>query len=116
MVNVRPLAPSSYLYPCDRRTLDDTAYYFDFDYEGGRSPDAHAREAIDLANAWMADGARGMLELRQEPDGSLQILDIRRELAAARRRAAARVEGGRLSCVRPGPDAARAARAARATT
>ena len=90
MVNVRPLAPSSYLYPFDRRTLNDIAYYFDFDYADGRSADVHAREAIDLANAWMADGARGMLELRQEPDGSLQLLDTRRELAAAPRRAVLR--------------------------
>lgn len=90
MVNVRPLAPFSYLYPFDRRTLHEIAYYFDFDYADGRTADVHARGAIDLAHAWMADGARGMLELSQEADGTLQLLDTRGELAVAPRRAVLR--------------------------
>ncbi len=87
MVNVRPMAAFSYLYPFDRRKLSDIAYYFDFDYADGRADDAYASEVIELTRAWMADKARGTLEMRHEPDGSLHVLDTRRELAVAPRRA-----------------------------
>jgi len=66
------------------------SYYFDFDYVDGRADDAYAREAIETTRTWMADGARGMLEMWQEPDGTLYILDTRRELTAAPRRAVLR--------------------------
>jgi ribosomal peptide maturation radical SAM protein 1 len=87
LVNVRPLAPFSYLYPFERRKQMATAYYFDFDYADGRTNDLYAGAAIDLVRTWMADSARGMLELRQEADGALQLLDTRRELAKAPLRA-----------------------------
>jgi ribosomal peptide maturation radical SAM protein 1 len=90
MVNVRPMAPFTYLYPFERQKLMEIAYYFDFDYADGRTDDAYAREAIEIVRAWMADDACGMLEMRQEPDGTLYILDTRRELAAAPRRAVLR--------------------------
>lgn len=90
MVNVRPMAPFSYLYPFERRKLMEIAYYFDFDYADGRTDDAYAREAIEIVRVWKADNARGMLEMRQEPDGTLYILDTRRELALAPRRAVLR--------------------------
>src|SRR5205085_4679909 len=49
--------------------------------------DYYAREAIDFTRTWMADSARGTLEMKQEPDGTMSLLDTRRELAAAPRRA-----------------------------
>src|SRR5262249_37350347 len=90
MVNVRPMAPFSYLYPFERQKLMQIAYYFDFDYADRRADDAYARQAIETVRAWMADRARGMLEMWQEPDGALYILDTRRELAVAPRRAVLR--------------------------
>jgi ribosomal peptide maturation radical SAM protein 1 len=87
MVNVRPMTPFSFLYPFEQQKLMKIAYYFDFDYADGRSDDIYAREAIELIRVWMADHARGMLEMRWEPDGSLYILDTRRDLAVAPRRA-----------------------------
>src|SRR5262249_37930580 len=68
MVNVRPMAPFSYLYPFERQRLMQIAYYFDFDYADSRADDAYARQAIETVRAWMADRARGMLEMWQEPD------------------------------------------------
>jgi ribosomal peptide maturation radical SAM protein 1 len=90
MVNVRPMSPFSYLYPFERKQLMEIAYYFDFDYADGRADDAYAREAVALVCAWMEDPARGKLEMRREPDGALHLLDTRRDLAAAPRRAVLR--------------------------
>src|SRR5262249_32789970 len=87
MTNVRPMAPFSYLYPFGRKELMKIAYYFDFDYADGRTDDAYARAAIEVVRAWKEDSARGMLEVSQESDGTVCIIDSRRELAATPRRA-----------------------------
>jgi ribosomal peptide maturation radical SAM protein 1 len=87
MMNIRPMAPFSYLYPFDRRTLMNIAYYFDFDYADGRSDDDYASEVVTLTRAWMADKGRGMLAVHSDRGGSVEVLDTRRELAAAPRRA-----------------------------
>jgi ribosomal peptide maturation radical SAM protein 1 len=90
MVNVRPMAPFSYLYPFENKKLMEIAYYFDFDYADGRTDAEYAYEAVELTRTWMADSGRGMLEMSREPDGTLCILDTRRELAAEPRRAVLR--------------------------
>ena len=90
MVNVRPMAPFTYLYPFGRTQQMQIAYYFDFDYEEGRAEDTYAREALGLVRTWMADGARGDLQLSSHPDGTLELLDTRRELAESPRRAVLR--------------------------
>jgi ribosomal peptide maturation radical SAM protein 1 len=87
MVNVRPMAPFTYLYPFARRTLMEIAYYFDFDYADGRADDTYAGEAIELTRAWIADKARGMLALEQAPDGRLRLLDTRSHIARSPRQA-----------------------------
>jgi ribosomal peptide maturation radical SAM protein 1 len=87
MANVRPMAPFSFLYPFDHRTLMNIAYYFDFDYTDGRADDQYARDAIALTREWMADKGRGMLAVRSDETGSLEVLDTRREFAGAPRRA-----------------------------
>jgi ribosomal peptide maturation radical SAM protein 1 len=79
MTNVRPMAPFTYLYPFDQRVLMNVAYYFDFDYDDGRVDEAFARAAVDLAREWRADGQRGMLELRADTAGSLELFDTRRD-------------------------------------
>ncbi|MCW3100596.1 MAG: hpnR [Chthonomonadaceae bacterium] len=90
MVNIRPMAPFTYLYPFERQKLMEIAYYFDFDYEDGRTDDAYARQTLETVREWIADGARGMLEMRDESDGTLYLLDTRRELASAPRQATLR--------------------------
>ena len=78
MKNVRPMAPFTYLYPFDRRSLMRIAYYFDFDYDDGRAADAYAEETIALLREWQSDGNRGMLQMTSG-DGVLEIIDTRRE-------------------------------------
>ena len=65
MVNIRPMAPFTYLYPFEPQKLMEIAYYFDFDYADGHASDAYAAEAVALTRAWIKDAARGMLEMRQ---------------------------------------------------
>jgi len=79
MSNVRPMTPFTYLYPFDRHAQNTISYYFDFDYDDGRAADAYAQEAIHLAREWREDNHRGMLELRVDAAGSLEINDTRRE-------------------------------------
>jgi ribosomal peptide maturation radical SAM protein 1 len=88
MVNVRPMAPFTYLYPFERASQMNIAYYFDFDYASGLSADACARDAVGLVRTWMADGARGRLELRTLDDGAVELLDTRPRVASGPRRAA----------------------------
>jgi ribosomal peptide maturation radical SAM protein 1 len=90
MQNVRPMAPFTFLYPFPRRTQMEIAYYFDFDYADGRRDDEYAREAIELTRAWMAQEDRGSLELHTESDGTLELLDTRRNLAGPPQRAVLR--------------------------
>jgi ribosomal peptide maturation radical SAM protein 1 len=103
MENVRPMAPFTYLYPFDRAALMDIAYYFDFDYEDDRGDDSYAHEAIDLVRAWMADSPRGALELKQDAEGTVELLDTRRALTVEPRRAVLRSWKAAvyLACDRP---------------
>jgi ribosomal peptide maturation radical SAM protein 1 len=87
MVNVRPMAPFTYLYPFEHESQMNIAYYFDFDYASGLSADACARDAVELVRTWMADGARGRLELRTLDSGALELLDTRPRVAPGPRRA-----------------------------
>ena len=88
MENIRPMAPFLTLYPFEQPEVMEIAYYFDFDYADARTDDVHAHEAVELAKTWMADTACGMLAMHEDVDGTLYILDTRRELAAAPGRAA----------------------------
>jgi hypothetical protein len=52
--------------------------------------DAYAQAAIDMVRVWMADGDRGMLQMKLDAAGSLELLDTRGERASAPRRAVLR--------------------------
>jgi ribosomal peptide maturation radical SAM protein 1 len=90
IVNLRPMAPFTFLYPFEPRKLLDIAYYFDFDYADGRLDDTYAQAAIDMVRIWMGDGDRGMLQMKWDTAGSLELLDTRGERANAPRRAVLR--------------------------
>jgi ribosomal peptide maturation radical SAM protein 1 len=77
MVNLRPMAPFTYLYPFGARPLRDIAYYFDFDYADGRTEDSFAAAAVALTREWMAAQNRGALELRLLEDGAIEVVDTR---------------------------------------
>jgi ribosomal peptide maturation radical SAM protein 1 len=78
MANVRASAPYRYLYRADDDALDRIAYYFDFDYQDGRTkPDEYAQRAIALVDKWSADDNRGDLRQRVRADGRVEIHDSR---------------------------------------
>jgi ribosomal peptide maturation radical SAM protein 1 len=78
LVNLRPMAPFTYIYPFKPQRLADIAYYFEFDYADGRRDDAFATSAIIKVREWMADRARGMLSIERDADGDLILIDTRR--------------------------------------
>jgi len=82
MQNVRPKAPLSHIYPFPREEVMEIAYYFDFDYADGRSPNARAGRVIELAREWMADTERGQLALSVDADGAVHLDDSRRRPGA----------------------------------
>ena len=41
----------------------------------GRADDSYAQAAIDLVRTWKADGDRGMLQMRVDGSGSVELLD-----------------------------------------
>jgi ribosomal peptide maturation radical SAM protein 1 len=108
LVNLRPMAPFTFLYPFEPRKLMNIAYYFDFDYADGRADDTYAQPAIDMVRVWMADRDRGMLLMRLDDAGTLELLDTRGERTNAPRRATLRgwKAAAFLACDRAQPLAA----------
>jgi ribosomal peptide maturation radical SAM protein 1 len=86
MENVRPKAPLSHIYPFPREDVMEIAYYFDFDYADGRSANAPAGRALELARSWMADAERGLLALTVVEDRTVHLADSRRRPGAASER------------------------------
>lgn len=87
MINLRPSAPFTYLYPFDSKTLSNIAYYFEFDYADGREADTYAADAINMVRRWMADDHRGALTLASNGAGPLELRDTRGERVNAPLRA-----------------------------
>jgi ribosomal peptide maturation radical SAM protein 1 len=83
MENVRPKAPLSHIYPFPRDDVMEIAYYFDFDYPDGRSANAHAGRALEVARAWMDDDDRGLLAVMVDGDRTVRLADSRRRPGAA---------------------------------
>lgn len=78
IANVRASESYRHLYRADDDALDRIAYYFDFDYQDGRSrPGEYAERAVSLVAEWSADDNRGDLRQRIRADGSVEILDSR---------------------------------------
>jgi ribosomal peptide maturation radical SAM protein 1 len=78
IANVRASQAYRHLYRADDDALDRIAYYFDFDYQDGRSrPGEYAERAVGLVEEWSADDNRGDLRQRIQADDRVEILDSR---------------------------------------
>jgi len=84
ILNVRPMAPYEHLYPFDRDSLMNIAYFFDYDYAKEEDPDECWRDAVTLADEWRLDPETGTLASVTMPDGSLEIVDTREHTAGGR--------------------------------
>jgi ribosomal peptide maturation radical SAM protein 1 len=76
-LNVRPLAPYTYLYPFDQASLSRIAYYFDFDYAPGVDPTGYAQDVIAYTAEWQTTPETGALASTVTPDGRLVLIDKR---------------------------------------
>ena len=74
LTRIRPIEPYAYLYPFDEETLRRIAYYFDYDYVDGRSPESYAEPALAVARSWMARGPQGGVWTILGGDGSLAVI------------------------------------------
>jgi ribosomal peptide maturation radical SAM protein 1 len=86
LVNVRPMAAFTCLYPFAVEEVARIAYYFEYDHADGHAPDAHVGDALELVRTWMADGNPGSLTVSPTPYGAV-IEDTRRGVENPPRRA-----------------------------
>ena len=77
LLNIRPMAIYSYLYPFPAEALRRIAYYFDFDYAGDADPRGLATDVIAYANAWQHDQQRGTLLAVETGRGETHLVDTR---------------------------------------
>jgi ribosomal peptide maturation radical SAM protein 1 len=77
---LRPARAYFYVFPLGRRELDRLAYFFDFDYEDNRQPDAYLEPVQRAVQRWWrsrsADPA-ARLDARFDDDGNVEVIDTR---------------------------------------
>jgi ribosomal peptide maturation radical SAM protein 1 len=78
--NVVASFPYRLIYPLEEKTLDDLAYYFDYDYEDGRNPEQYtaglADEIMKWRNLWNRSSSRPVLDM-SDTQRSITIHDTR---------------------------------------
>ncbi len=83
IVRVRPALAYYYVFPLDRRDLGRLAYFFDFDYADGRSPETYMRRVQNEITKWrnarfQADASRRpRLDATVHKDGTVYVQDSR---------------------------------------
>lgn len=76
MVNIRPAAVYSYIYPFSADSLGRLAYYFDFDYADGVQPETYTNPMHEAVKQWHNPMNSGSL-LSLSSDGRLTLFDTR---------------------------------------
>ena len=59
IINVRPVQAYQYVFPFSREVLSRMAYYFDFEYEDGRDPEAYSKVLNEAIEKWHDDAGDG---------------------------------------------------------
>ncbi|GAB4130056.1 RiPP maturation radical SAM C-methyltransferase [Thermopirellula anaerolimosa] len=77
MTGKRPAAAFSYVYPLSQESLSRLAYYFDFDFADGWTPEEHVGPLLSAVQRWRRDHASASLSMRKMPDGTLILTDTR---------------------------------------
>jgi ribosomal peptide maturation radical SAM protein 1 len=52
LVHRRPAPAYSYVYPLERKALENLAYFFEFDYSDDRQPENYVKELVREVEAW----------------------------------------------------------------
>jgi ribosomal peptide maturation radical SAM protein 1 len=77
--NIRPMQVYQHLYPFDNKSLSRIAYYFDYEYEPAKDPTGFASQVIQYVNDWRENPDLGALCSINRPDGTLVLVDTRRD-------------------------------------
>jgi ribosomal peptide maturation radical SAM protein 1 len=75
--NLRAAKPYRYLYPFDAETLDEIAYYFDFDYDGKEKIDQWSKPLETELGRWKTGSAPFHLEVVQHTEDGIVVRDTR---------------------------------------
>jgi ribosomal peptide maturation radical SAM protein 1 len=75
ITNIRAMAPYAYLYPFGHDSVDQIAYYFDYDHRDARHPLPDPGPLVERVRRWMADEQRGTLRLLRDGEDSLVVDD-----------------------------------------
>ncbi len=89
MAAVRPHRSFAFVYPFAADALARLAYYFEFDYADGRTPEEYAQAVLRAAGQWQQLGGTVSLRYWDRPDGVLLITDTRPEAETFQRRLSA---------------------------
>ncbi len=79
LTRIRPMPVYAYIYPFGQQSLKHIAYYFDYEYEPEKDPTGHAETLIRYVEAWREHPEKGELRSIQHQDGSLVLLDSRKD-------------------------------------
>ena len=76
LVSVRPFSIYEHIYPFNKESVANIAYFFTYDYLDGRKPGTYVQPMIEKMKLWQ-ENQNGDLVKRYERDGGLTILDSR---------------------------------------
>jgi len=77
LVNVRPARPYSLVFPFGNEVLSRLCYYFDFDYNDGRTPASYTKPLRRFWLEWVHHPDPGDLSISTLPDSGAIIRDTR---------------------------------------
>ncbi len=78
LTNIRHMPVYDYIYPFSKKSVNKIAYYFDYDYETDKDPSGYATGLMHLVEDWQHRPDNGTLQAIQKPDGTLVLVDKRK--------------------------------------
>ncbi len=76
LVSVRPFSIYEHIYPFNKESIANIAYFFAYDYLDGRKPAVYVQPMLEKMRLWQ-ENRNGDLVKRYEKDGGLTLLDSR---------------------------------------
>ena len=77
LTNVRSNPVYRYLYPFSPDHLDKIAYFFEYDYQNGKTVEAYASDLIKYCQEWEHNPELGCLWALEQDSGELRLFDTR---------------------------------------
>ena len=77
IVNIRPFSLYKYIYPLPPESVENLAYFFEYEHRDGHKPDAYMTSMLDQVKVWK-ENAGGDLRKRYNDQAELLVVDTRR--------------------------------------